>query len=304
MIALDKGSQAKFVELEQNDVVKRFLVPDVSGLEDKVRGLISNHGNVSLVRIGRAVVTSKDETNELKDGLEGFPSAVSSCYTIDLCGDHPILPQGPARFSLELIEAINDVEPIKAPSEVGEQGQMSVYDLTAEQADEPKVVAPKPDLAASLRAQLETKKEETLQDKLNAKLQEKKEEEPAPIKNEVQVVETGHTTVITLPKNVQIQEEKKELSETQLQLNKAMEEAKKKREERATSARSQIKVMEPRPQGKIDILLEKVERIETALTGIPTGEVTGDELQSWFWEHHDSIGPEKTFAILASRLTR
>jgi hypothetical protein len=306
-LTLEKGSQGRFIELEQDDVVKRFIVPDIEGLEGRIRSLVRKSANIALVRIGRAVVASKDETNGLRDGLEGIPSKVMSCYMIDMCGDHPMLGQGQARYSQELIQEIAKATPVAAQEERIEQGQLSVYDFSAPQEEAPSQVAalptaPKKSLTDQLRAQKEQQEEKPVMT-LEEALAKKKAEQPA-VKSELEIVPSATTSApsagITLPKDVKIADDKP--SKTQDDLNKAIEEARRKREARNTSY-SQIKVMEPRPQGKIDILLEKVEKIESILTdGLTGDDVSGEDLAEWFYEHVETIGHEKTFAILASRL--
>ena len=58
-LVLEKGSQGRFVEIEHDSRVKRFLVPDIAQLEGRLQGLIRNNPKLSLVRIGRAFCSSK-----------------------------------------------------------------------------------------------------------------------------------------------------------------------------------------------------------------------------------------------------
>lgn len=311
MTVLEKGSSAKFIELDQHDVVRRFIVPEMEGLEGRLANFIKKYPNISLVRIGKAIVASQDEANELKDGLQDAPSTVNSSYLIDLCGDHPVLGQGPARYSEELIEALAHTNIIPTQKEEVEQGQMSVYDLTSQQEEAPAVALPKPSLLASLQSQMnkqEEVKEQSLQEKLNAKLQEIRTE---PAKAEIEVVRT-EGAAHAQPKQdyskafPHLTKDEHKISQTQLELNAAIERARNKREAEHSSPRSQIKVMEPKPLGKIDMVLEKVSRIEAILYDglLPedSSGVTGEELAEWFYQHLDTLGHEKTFAILASRL--
>jgi hypothetical protein len=312
-MTLTKGSSAKFIELDQHDVVRRFVLPEMQGLEGRLTNFLKKYPNISLVRVGNAIVASEDGATEFKDGLEGAPSAVNGSYMIDLCGGHPVLQQGPARYSEELIAALAH-ENIIPTEPVAEDGQASIYDFTSEQVDTPAPELPKPDLAAALKAQMDKKEEEktlSLQEQLNAKLNAKKDE-PAPAKSELQIVRTEGAAHVEVKqdysKSFPHLNEKEEpgLSKTQKDLNKAIEEARKKRETETKSSRAEIKIMEPRPLGKIDILLDKVSRIENILFDglIPeNGEgITGEELAEWFYQHLDTIGHEKTFDILASRL--
>ena len=326
-LVLEKGSQGRFVEIEHDSRVKRFLVPDIAQLEGRLQGLIRNNPKLSLVRIGRAIVASKDEANELKDGIEGIPSAVVSNYVIDMCGDHPHIGQGPARFSEEFILAIQTIQPEEVKFAVPEaQGQSSIYDFTAkaESTVPAPPTAPKLSLAESLRAQMATQVPapvESLQDKLDAKIEAQKAAEAAlPPKAEIEIVRTEGAAHAQLPEPQLVTpelakpelvnpdiipiigDEKEKMVDTQAQLNKAIEEARKKRETEKTNVN--FRILDPRPLGKMDILLEKVDRIEKLLSDGLTGTVDGQELQSWFYYHVDSIGHEKTFAILASRLKK
>lgn len=303
-VTLEKGSQVRFIELDQHNVVKRFIVPEIESLESRVQGFIKKYPNISLVRIGRAIVTSKDETNPLKDGLLGVPSGVDDSYTVDLCGDHPVLVHGPARYSTDLIIEIATAPFQQTQEERIEQGQLSVYDFSSKQETPVAGV----DLAAQLRQQL-------AQQALNAKVEEKKESLPA--KSELEIIRKEDTpSTIILPKNVSIQKEEAPIKS----LDEAMAEAKAQRlakaEEMYQKRQSSSKVKESKvsttftpqvPQSKLDIILEKVSSIESILTfGLASEgeEVTGPELEEWFYEHLDTIGHHKTFAILASRLKR
>lgn len=326
MSVLEKGSTAKFIEIDQHDVVRRFILPEMEGLEGRLANFIKKYPGISLVRIGRAIVASQDEATELRDGLQGVPSAVDSSYLIDLCGDHPILGQGPARYSTELIEELAHTNVIPTQVIQTEPGQASVYDFTSQQAEMPAVGLPKPSLIASLQSQMnkqEEEKEQSLQEKLNAKLQAKQIEVA---RAEIEIVRTegaAHAapkqdyskafphlgkedSSMILEKATDINKAIEKGSKTQNDLNKAIEKARQKREQEMTSPRTQIKIMEPKPLGKIDMVLEKVSRIESILYDglLPEdGEsITGEELAEWFYQHLDTIGHEKTFAILASRL--
>lgn len=288
-LTLSKGSEGMFVELEQKDVVKRFVIPNIEGLEGKLQSLVKKHPGLILVRFGRAIVASQDGATELRDGFEDIPSAVVSSCMVDLCGNHPVLNIGPARYSLDLIKEINECETETVVQEEVEEGQLTIHDF----AEKVEPELPKPDLAASLRAQLHQKKEEpkveTLQDKLNAKLAEQKAK-PANEKSEL---------ILVTKKDLDLVQKLESKSETQAQ--KAM------REHFANHKNAEIIVREGRPASKIDLILQKLENLESILVGdspVPQGEVTAEELQAWFWSHHDTIGAEKTFAILASRLTK
>jgi hypothetical protein len=295
-LSLTKGSEGMFIELEQNDVAKRFIIPSIEGIEGKLQGFVKKHPGLILVRFGKAIVASSDGANEYRDGLENVPSAVVSSCMIDLCGGHPVLNVGPARYSLELIKAINETETEVTRQEEVEQGQLTIHDF-AEKIEEPKQVAalPKPDLAASLRAQIEQKKEEpkvqSLQDKLNAKLAEQKSK-PAAEKSELILVTQKDLESV---KAINAGNPKSDAQ-------KAMDEY------FANHKNAEIVVRDERPPSKIDMILARLNRIENLLLDgddeIPEGEVSGDELQAWFWSHYDTIGAEKTFAILASRMTK
>lgn len=322
MVTVEKGSRMKFAEIEQEDVIFRFLLPDLENIQARLAYLAQKYPNISLVRIGNAIVSSKDDTNEYMSSLLDIPSKVEGSYQVDLCGDHPVLNHGPARFSKELIEVIieADISNVSLAEEHVEKGQMSVYDMTALPADNPSVVqAPKPDLAASLRAQLHQQhqieqvstpaispakeKINTLQEQLKAQLESKKN------------ASTG--SLVALPKQVSVEKkeekvEEKELktptyvpeNEVQKKLNEAIE-------KKASNSRAEIKVSESRPQNKLDILLERVDRIEKMLTHepnvqsgevLPSSKMTSKELQAWFWETHDTVGSKETFDLLASML--
>jgi hypothetical protein len=339
-VVLEKGSEAKFIELDQNDVVRRFVVPDINGLEGRVQSLIKRYPGLSLVRIGRAIVASEDGASDLKDSLQGVPSTVDTCFMVDLCGDHPVLGQGPARYSAQLIQEISAAQVEAVQQEETEQGQTSIYDFAEKVEEETPAMAlptpPKLSLTEQLLKQKEAQETETKPAiSLEAALAAKKSETPA-AKSEIVIVKseeegnviqaeglrpTQETTPIKQDNSKRFPHLDKQpnevdkalesypaskMSTTQRQLNDALERARKEREEKSSSPSSQIRIMEPRPLGKIDVLLEKVERIESILTdGLypEDGEaVTGQELQAWFWEHVDTIGHEKTFAILASRL--
>lgn len=305
-LTLQKGSEGKFIEIEQNEIQRRFIVPNIPDLEARVFTLMEKYPGLSLVRVGRAIVASQDESNELKDGLEGVPSSVESAFTIDLCGDHPVLGQGPARYSLELIKEITSAEPQSIQSTV--PNQMSVFDLAETQEEEEKPAlslpsAPKKSLAEQLREQVEEQKKPAMT--LEQALAKKKSESVAE-KSELEIVTKSDNALVqtepikpTEEVTVIKKEEDPAIEDAQEKLNAAIEKSKSNRK-----VSSSIRIMEPKPQGKLDILLEKVERIESALTGIPAGNVTGEELKSWFWSHHDTIGADKTFAILASRLKK
>lgn len=283
---LIKGSSAKFIELEQNNVVKRFVVPSMSGLEGRIQSLVQKHPSLILVRIGKAIVASENGTSEYRDGLEGVPSKVDSSYTVDLCGDHPVLGQGPARYSKELIQTLTEETPVNVATEEHiEKGQLTVHDF-AEQDPLPNL--PKADLAASFRAQMKQQEQEqtsvTLTETLSLQLEKKKESD------------------IQEKLNAKLQQQKSlpEKSEIILTNSKDLEKA----VENSSNKRAEIKVMEPRPMSKIDMLLEKVDYIERLLTGDLEGAVTGADLQEWFYHHIDTLGDDKTFEILASRLVR
>jgi hypothetical protein len=338
-VVLEKGSQAKFIEIDQQDVVRRFVVPDINGLEGRVQSLISKYPGLSLVRIGKAIVASEDGASDLKDSLQGVPSAVDTCFMIDLCGDHPVLGQGPARYSTELIQEISSAEAVAVQPEETEQGQTSIYDFAdkMEEEEKPAMALPTPPKLSLTEQLLKQKEAQEVKPaiSLEAALAAKKTETPA-AKSELVIVKKEEGNVVqseglkpTQERTPIKQDHSKsfphldkepnevdkaleslppKMSHTQRQLNEALERARKEREEKASSPSAQIRIMEPRPLGKIDILLEKVERIESVLTDglFPEegAEVTGEDLASWFWEHVDTIGHEKTFAILASRLKK
>lgn len=284
-LALSKGSEGMFVELEQRDVVKRFVVPNIEGIEGKLQSFVKKHPGLILVRFGKAIVASQDGATELRDGLEDVPSAVVSSCMVDLCGGHPVLHTGPARYSLELIKEINECETETVVQEEVEEGQLTIHDF----AEKVEPELPKPDLAASLRAQLQQKKEEpkveTLQDKLNAKLAQQKK--PVAEKSELILVSSKDLETVKEP------ESKKDTP-----AQKAM------REHFANHKNAEIIVRDERPASKIDMILDKLDDIEMLLTGEFDSEMTGKELSEWFWNHLDTIGEEKTFAILASRLIK
>lgn len=285
-LALTKGTEGMFVELEQKDVVRRFVVPNIQGIEGKLQALVKKHPGLILVRFGRAIVASSDGANEYRDGLEDVPSAVVSSCMIDLCGAHPVLNVGPARYSLDLIKTINECETETVVQEEVEQGQLTIHDFTEKVVSE----LPKPDLAASLRAQIEKTKEEpkveTLQDKLNAKLAEQKAK-PVSEKTELILVSSKDLETVRNPE-----------SKNETLAQKAI------REHFANHKNAEIVVREGRPASKIDMILDKLDDIEALLSGDLDGEMTGYELSEWFWQHLDTIGQEKTFSILASRLIK
>ena len=323
MVTLEKGSRMKFVEIEQQDISRRFLVPDLNNLEARIASIAKTRPDISLVRIGNAIVTSLDDTSTL-DGLLGIPSSVEHNYVIDLCGDHPVLGAGVARYSSELIAVLEEanISNISLTQEKVEQGQMSVYDMTAVQADNPSPVAtapaaPKPDLAASLRAQLSQQSQtvspakekiNNFQADLNAKLESRKNASQGSLvalPKEVSVEKTEtKTEEKSLPTPIYVQED-----EIQKRLNQAIE-------EKAQKSKAAIIIGNPRPQGKLDIILERVERIEKLLLlepqneeaqkvvddSSPTSKMTPEQLQAWFWEQHDNEGPEHTFALLVSMM--
>lgn len=291
-LTLEKGSEGRFVEIEQDDIVKRFLVPDVNELEGRIRTLVQQKPGLALVRIGRAIVASKDEASELNDGIEGVPSHVIGCYNIDFCGDHPILGSGSARYSQEFIQTISTTKPQKQEQpQVEIAGQSSIYDFKPAEEERPTMIAvdsPK-DLSATLRQQL-------AQQVLNTKTKEK-QETSSEVK--LEVVKTEE------PKEKPALSEisTKSASETQKKLDEAVQKAKTKREDKMSHFRD-ITISNAQPKSKIDVLLEKVESIESILVGELTDGITADDMKAWFWEHYDTIGPDKTFAILASRIKK
>lgn len=305
-LTLEKGSNGKFVEIEEKDEVKRFLVPEMEGLEGRLQSLIQRHPGLSLVRIGRAVVASKDEVSPLTEGLEAVPSDVLGTYVVDFCGDHPVIGQGPARYSQTFIQQLAHLQPVTVSYQAPvEQGQLSTYDFTAKPEGATAVVLPKPDLAASLRQQVEQQKTpaELMQEQLNAKLQEQKAQ-PVAEKSEIEVVPSEKPTLTVVPtpddKKEQNERLQEELSETQRQLNEAIEEAKRKRGEDTS-----VTILHSRPRSKIDLILEHVESISAVLlTDVPEQEVTPEELDKWFYDHISTVGRKKTFEILAKRLKR
>jgi hypothetical protein len=282
-LSLTKGSEGMFVELEQENVVKRFVIPAMEELEGKLQSFVKKHPGLILVRFGKAIVASQDGAAGLRDGLDNVPSAVVSSCMVDLCGGHPVLNIGPARYSLDLIKEINECETETVAQEEVEKGQLTIHDVPAPEL-------PKPDLAASLRAQLQQKKEEpkveTLQDKLNAKLAEQKSK-PVAEKSEL---------ILTTSEDLKLLKHEEQKGETPAQ--------KATREYFANHKNAEIIVREGRSPSKIDMILMKLDNIEGLLGGDLESEMTGKDLAEWFWQHLENIGEEKTFSILASRLTK
>lgn len=140
------NSQVTYIELEENDVNRRYIMHNFEGIPGKILNVIKDNPKVHLVRTGYATITSAPDTNtDTVSGLQSIPSTVNAVYTIQIMA-HPVLGTGltTARYSDELTQLVANAESVVTETPVA---------VAAPQ--EPKV-----DLTAQLKAQMLAKKQE------------------------------------------------------------------------------------------------------------------------------------------------
>lgn len=225
-----QGSQVTYVELEENDVNKRFIVPNLENLEGKVRGLLQGQPKVFLVRTGTAAITSAPSDDvENVAGLQAIPSTVTAVYDVQVY-NHEVLGNATttARYSDELTQLIAAAQPVQ-------QGFVVVGQQPTTPAVKP--AEPKVDLTAQLRSQMLGKAQEKLetpvmkQDEIGMEQMELVPEEKPVMKMEDFIAEQKAKQAIHEPT-------KKEVNEA----------------------------LRPKPVGKIDVLIEEVEELREELS--------------------------------------
>lgn len=196
-------------------------------------------------------------------GLESVPCHVEAVFSLSM-NNHPALQQGTARYSTDLIKQIMEVEP-------EQQVQSAAPQTEAPQAP-----------ALSLTEQLKQQVQQTAQEKLSA--DSKKEEEQE---------------VSQFPA-VQQQQASKANPENVQNLDDFLEQKRKEKQAKKTVSAAQ-------PISKIDKILQKLERIEMTLgldneSDAEEDELRANQLKEWFKSHVDTVGEQRTFEILASKI--
>ena len=315
-VELQVGATGKWVEMESKDEIKRFLFPPIDSLEGRIQTFIKKHPTLNLVRIGDATVTSQDVSANVEENvLEGIASKVDGVYQINLHGTHPVLPNGPARYSQELVHIIADCQPEQVATAIpfGQPAvQVTTFDVTAKSdgvPDETPVTQtavaeaekPKNDLAAQLRAQM--------QQQVEAKAQEIKSQ-PVAEKSELEIVKKEEPITVeqaAVDKALEPLEKKPvtpdvsklarpSATPTDVNQQKFNEAIKKTKQQTKTRGHASP------PQNKIDMILASVRRLESMMTADEEEAMTGEDLSIWFHHHAQEIGEEKTFEMLAKRL--
>lgn len=259
---MDKGSQVIYVEFEQNERTKRFVLPESENIKLKIEQFVKETANLDLVRYGNATVASKVDDDSGSIGLEEVPSTVTAVFNIDLA-DHPVLVNGQGRYSTELIEAIQKIELFTAPV----------------------VETEKPKVAASLTDQLKQQVAQQAIDKLSADKEKKDEKEfvkvsaPPAEKEKDKPVENNMSLTEFIEKN------KKQKQPTALF----------ERKPRPQPVSKIDRILEKIE--RIEISLGLQEEMETA-----DDSVRAEQLRDWFESHVDSVGWERTFEILAGKI--
>jgi hypothetical protein len=128
---VDKGSQVFYVEFEQNDRTKRFIIPNGDNINQKIKSFTEQikHVVLDLTRIGTATVTSKLDIDDMGSGLEGIDSDVDTIFDLSL-DDHPVISQGQGRYSPDLIKSIMEIE-TQDDSTEKEENEEPKLDLTS-----------------------------------------------------------------------------------------------------------------------------------------------------------------------------
>lgn len=212
---LPVNSQVTFIELEENDVNRRYITPNFENVEGKVLAVIGDSPKVHLIRTGYATILSAPDTDTVNvTALQAVPSTVDAVYTIQIAA-HPVLgtAQATARFSSEFTQLVGSAQPqiAQVPSPVTVPAVPAV------------------DLTAQLKAQMLERK----QAELNAKV-------PAdPITPTVPVTQSlpGQTEMKFEDFVAKKQAEKEILKP---EINKALQ---------------------PRPSGKIDLLMQQMDEL-------------------------------------------
>jgi hypothetical protein len=274
---VDKGSQVIYVEFEEKERTKRFVVPTGDNIENKIRVFANQSVGIDLIRMGDATVTSRVDSDEAVVGLESIPSTVEAVFNLDM-NDHPVLHQGQGRYSSELIKGIMEVQTVQLTlPEVKTEGEIVAPKVESEK--------PKADLTETLKQQMAQKALEKLSS------DKAKKEESA--------VATPVTPKVEVPAVVESEKPKvPSVNENNMTLSEFLES---KKAEKAAAPRPS------RPLSKIDKILEKVERIEISLgleeeMDIDDDELRGQQLRDWFESHVESVGLDRTFEILAGKI--
>lgn len=193
-----QNSQVSYVELEENDVNRRYILPNFENLEGKIRGALQGNPKVLLIRTGNATITSKT-TDDIATvtGLQAIPSSVDAVYNIEV-HDHPVLGHSgtTARYSNDLTGLISATEPTR---EV-----VTVSQVNAPPAE------PKKDLTSQLRQQM-----------LGGKLQEKTEKPQA----NIEVVKQEQTELVKEESTMKMEDfiaQKKAEQPSKAEINKAL----------------------------------------------------------------------------------
>lgn len=305
-----KGTQVMYVEIEENDRNKRFVLPYVDGLQARIHPFIQKNPALRFVRMGYGIATGEKPASGTEAvGFESVEAPVSVMVSLDM-RDHPVLQDGEGRYSEELTRMIASTEVTaialppapEAQEVVTPAAQTSAADLTAQltaqmasQAPQAPVAeqTPKIDLTASLRAQMNS---------------------GAPVASgphaEAPVVGQAVTPPSVEPTPKPMAPVSRPASfdapaaapKAQKSFNEFLTEAKAKKE-----TQRRFSNQHP-PKSKIDLILEKVEGLERILgvePVVPTQDedsVRGEDLQAWFDQHVESVGLERTFEILAGKI--
>lgn len=224
------NTQVTYVELEENDVNRRYVLPNFENVSNKVLSAISNQPKVNLVRIGFATILSAPDTvaAETSSALQAIPSTVSAIYTIQM-NNHDVLgtAQANARYSEELTQLIGNTQAL-------EFGNVNAPVQSAIPAPAP--AAPAVDLTAQLRAQMLSSKQAEFAKPITAPPVE-------PVTPSVPVSEP-------LP------------GQTEMKFEDFVA---KKQAEKAVSKSTVNERLKPQPSGKIDILLREVGELKDEL---------------------------------------
>lgn len=229
-----QGSQVTYVELEENDVNKRFIVPNLENLEGKVRGLLRGQPKVFLVRTGTATITSVPSDDvESVAGLQAIPSAVTALYNIQV-HNHEVLGSAAttARYSDELTQLIAASDAVQP----AQQGFPTIQQVPVAITRPP---APKVDLTDQLRAQMTGVAQNRLaapalkQDEIAMEQMELVPEDKPILKMEDFIAQQKAKKAVSAPEPT-----KREINEA----------------------------LRPKPVGKIDVLIEEIEDLREELS--------------------------------------
>lgn len=242
------GSQFTYIELEENDISKRFIVPTYSDIRQRLAILIVGLPKVTLKNLGAATIASiaTDDIDSVT-GLQALPSTVTAMYNVMLL-DHPVLSgqESKARYSEELSGLIAQAQPNALPAGFETQPLSPPFNVPAIAPFIPAAApltqpeAPKVDLTQALRSQM---------------LQKKAQEHAAPAQPPAPVVVPApvQTTPAQFDPNAP--------PPGQMKLEEFLEVEKAKKEELVLTKSEVNQSLKPQPLGKIDILLAEVQEL-------------------------------------------